>query len=322
MKQPFEGEVFSDMPDTWPHNWEQDEFFSPEGFALLRSANKNPFSLVVHDDYICYEYPLKLNIFSFRKHNLAVPVTIIGLPVSVDKPGFRGDFNSLVADYKRRKGIFVLLNLEDEPTKKLLPSGQTLGTCMFTRRFEYLSDYLRSLRSSYRRRLKKALKKGDGLKWRRVWGEHFTKEMYVLYLAVLEHSPYPLETLTIDFFRKSPGEIYCLFEGEKPLAFVQVLMTGTTLNFVFGGMDYQKRDEYDLYYNMLLKIIQLGIEKNAVQIDFGQTAEASKMRVGCKVKPLFFAVVTNSKLANFALKLLVPLFSYRPKYENCCPFLQ
>lgn len=312
MKQTFEGVVHPGGPQEWPGGWPQDRFFSPDALELLRVGNPGPFSLVAHPDYLCYEYPIKLDILSFSKFRLRLPVRVVGLPVSVGQPGYRGSLQALVNDYKRRLGLFVVLNMPKPPQDAALPCGQTLGTCVFAGGFGSMEEYMAALRSPYRRRLRRALQKTAGLTWRQVPGSGYTAGMHKLYLQVLGKSDFPLEQLTEDFFRHAPGQLYALYENDSPLAFVLLHRQGQRMEFVFGGMDYSRRDEYDLYYNMLLKILQESFAAGCVHIDFGQTAEHSKMRVGCEIEPRYMAVFCRFGWVNALLRKLVPLFAYHP----------
>lgn len=329
MKQRFEGKIYPGGPATWPEQWTaiQDEFFSPEAVELFRQGREGAFSLVTHRDYICYEYPLRINLLSFSRWKLEAPLTVIGLPLSVDREGYRGDLPALVADYRRRKGLFLLLNLEAPCEIAGTATGETLANCVLERRFTSFEEYLSALRSPYRRRLRKAMARGESLAWRQISGEEFTEEMYGLYRQVLERSDFPLETLTPAFFRGAPGTLHCLFRGERPLAFVLLrkeegeIAGEETLSFVFGGMEYTERDEYDLYYNMLLKIVREGIAAGVPVTEFGQTAEHAKMRVGCVAKPRYMTVFSRNKMLNWLLKKLIPLFCYRPLTEEFRPFL-
>ena len=91
------------------------------------------------------------------------------------------------------------------------------------------------------------------------------------------------------------------------LAFVMYLVDGDCLNFIFGGMDYASRDEYDLYYNMLLHLVELGIMEGVKSINFGQTAESTKCRIGCALDERFMVALSGNPLIMFLLKKLAPL---------------
>lgn len=79
------------------------------------------------------------------------------------------------------------------------------------------------------------------------------------------------------------------------------------LSFIFGGMDYEHRNKYDLYYNMLLHLVKIGIKNNVERINFGQTAEATKCRIGCILEERYMLAFASSKLLTRLLCFIAPL---------------
>lgn len=135
------------------------------------------------------------------------------MPFSIDEPGFSGDLNALMDDYRKRKGFFILLNLKSiDSIDKRHPKGNTLWTCVFENKFKSFEDYVLKLRSNYRRRIRIAQKKGKSLIIRKINSKDFDDELHGLYLNVLGNSKYPLETLEKGFFKPSTA-IYMFLSG-------------------------------------------------------------------------------------------------------------
>jgi ubiquinone biosynthesis protein Coq4 len=154
------------------------------------------------------------------------------------------------------------------------------------------------------------------LQIKKIEPKNFDERHYALYLNVLRRSKYPLETLGIDFFKNFDAEIYEFYLNDNnPIAFVQIKQIEDILYFVFGGMDYSSRDELDLYYNMLLYILQIGLERGVRLIDFGQTAESAKMRLGCKLSKKFMYARSSNGILNFGLKVFAGMLVYNDKFE-------
>jgi len=63
---------------------------------------------------------------------------------------------------------------------------------------------------------------------------------------------------------------------------------------------------------MLLKIVETGIDKKIGVIEFGQTAEESKLKIGCVEVPRFLYVHHSNPVLNWVIQALLPLFSYKP----------
>jgi hypothetical protein len=254
---------------------------------------------------------MKMNILTFSKLKLNVTMNIIALPVSVSSHGYTGDLQALISDYKKRRGLFLVLNIPEEPGNTGTASGETLGSCVFENRFDSFDEYMSQMKSDYRRRLNIALDKGKGLRWEQVDMSDYTDEMHKLYLNVFQKTKYQLECHTAGFFRMFPGEIYCLYKNRTPLGFVLLREENRVLSFIFGGMDYDKRDEYDLYMNMLFFIVRECIRRKCQTADLGQTAEDSKLRVGAVYSRRYLSVFSGNRAISALLKCLVGAFAYK-----------
>lgn len=256
-------------------------------------------------------YSLKLNIFNFTKFlPIHIKTKIIGLPISLCEKGYWGDTNTLRNLINSKRGLKIVLNAE----KDLGTSGQTLSTFIFYNNFKDFNHYLNSLRCSYRRRIKKALKHREKFNIKKIDNIDFTEMHYKSYLSIMNRTENPLEILPIEFFKNYDCELYEFvdLESERILGFIQTKQVEDCLYFFFGGFNKKDNEEYDIYYNMLLKIVELGIEKAAKTINFGQTAEESKLKIGCVEVPKYLYIHHSNFLINKILKILTPLFSYKP----------
>lgn len=154
-------------------------------------------------------------------------------------------------------------------------------------------------------------------------------DIYPLYLQTYEKSDYKLECLEQEFFDQVDGEKLVFLRGETPVGFVLLKVNGTELIFMFCGMEYhyhslsdnntgdkeqderqdkrqEKEQEFDcnadLYYYMLLQIVDYAIAHHCQTIDFGQTSEKTKLKFGAVLeKKYFYAHHTNPFLNLVAL---------------------
>jgi len=316
MKKLFRGKRLNSIPDSWDILTSDNVWINSK---LLKSAemNEKPFSIITHQKYCCCEYTQSLNLFSFGKLKLKIPFTVIAPPISVDKCGYSGDIDELIEDFKTRKGLFLILNIS--PAQKLPKSaivGLTLSSAIFLNKYKTFTEYMNSLRSNYRRRLKIAMQKGKPLDWVEIANTDFDEKLYKLYFDVLKKSKYPLETLSMEFFKSIEGQIHVLIEKNEPVAFILIKPANDSMHFLIGGMSYEKRDRYDLYYNMLLKILQVGIENNAKIINFGQTAESSKCRIGCQLEDRYMAFFSGNSVINLLARITKRFLEYTPPAEK------
>nr|WP_312579862.1 hypothetical protein [Sedimentibacter sp.] len=288
--------------------------FSEELVHLLKILEKvNPCSQQYEliDNTVIISYYLKINLFNFANlFPLNVKVQVIGLPVSVSEKGYFGEQHIVQKAIGRRKGLKILLNGNSEFEN----GGRTLSTFVFENKFTSFDRYIDSLRSPYRRRIKKALSHRNEIDIRKFDNVNFNKNHYELYLSIMKRTDNPLETLPIEFFINYDAELYEFMDAKTKeiIGFVQIKEIKNKLLFLFGGFRKEDNSKYDTYYNMLTKIIEIGIEKKVECIEFGQTAEECKMKIGCKEIPKYMYVHHSNPVLNRIIQLLVPMFSYRP----------
>lgn len=312
--------------------------------ANLRYLNESILKNIDHkveiihrEKYTYCSYKLPLNLFTFGKFYLNLPFTVIAPPISIDDVGFSGDISALITDLKKSKSsfslfpkIFIFLNLREEQkvaaikSEEIFGIGHTLSSCIFTNqnpltdvKFESINEYKSCLRSSYKRRIQKAEKRGEDLCIQKIDNINFNEELYELYLQVLQQNmKYKLETLPISFFKHSLCDIYVWKKEGNYLSFVMISENENTTHFVFGGLNYQLRDTYDLYYNMLLFILKKGLGNQSEQINFGQTAEETKCRLGCISIKRYMLCFSTSPFLTLLIKKIHPILAYKPLNLN------
>lgn len=265
------------------------------------------------EDSLIISYDLKMNLFNFKKLlPLNIKAQIIGLPISISQKGYYGNLDSVIDIVNKRKGLKIILNADGE----IIKNARTLSTFIFENNFDTFDDYLNKLRSSYRRRINKALSYRSDFLIRKIQNSDFNKAHYELYLSIMERTDNPLEILSIEFFQNYEAEMYEFMDKtQNVLGFIQLKEFEDRLCFLFGGFNKEDVKKYDIYYNMLLKIVEIGIEKRVKTIEFGQTAEESKLKIGCKEVYKYLYVHHSNPILNFIIQKLLPLMSYRP-YER------
>lgn len=309
----------ADLPDIWDEIARENIFLRKE--ILIKLEKVNPCNQLYHlnsqEKVALVSYKLKLNLFTFTKYlSLTIPTNIVGLPMSVSKSGYaihdQNSRNSLSEYISSLKGFYLVLNANDGLK---LAKGNTLPTCKLDIRWESFDQYLSSMRSHYRYRLKKAANRFHDIKVEELEDNSlFDEDMYELYLNVYRRSDEKLEKLDISFFKTFPAKIIKFsFEG-KVVAFVQLVENGKELFFLLGGFQHSLNQKYDLYINMLLQIIDYGLKRDFKQIDFGQTTEKTKLKLGALQESKYLYVHHSNPLINALLAKLVGKFSYR-RYE-------
>jgi hypothetical protein len=275
--------------------------------SLLERVNPCKQDYHIEKGTFIVSYRLRMDLLNLcGRLSLRINTNVVGLPISVADPGYLGSEDQVEGFLGKQRGLWVVLNGK----RPFSVPAKTLSTFVFINHFASFSEYLHSLRSPYRRRIKRALDKGKDLRVQKV---DFTEDHHRLYMDVMGRSDHPLEILPPEFFRDYHGDIYEFRSKEgRLLAFVQTKKHDDRLRFLFCGFRREDVEEFDLYYNMLLWIVRLGIEEGVLEIDFGQTSEESKLKIGCQERERFLYIYHHNPVLRWILRRLLPLFSYRP----------
>lgn len=291
--------------------------FNAEFINLLKEENpfKQEYYLAMHKEDFAFFilYKMKLNILTFGSFNLNMKVNVIGMPCSISENGYWTNNESVFLEaVKMLKGPKIVLNVKNPVKARGITVGHTLPTCVFVNDFENIDEYVLSLRSHYRRRINKAIKNCKNIKIEQIIGE-CSERVYDLYLKTYEKSSYKLEKLNAGFFDKIDAEKIIFSENGEELGFVLLKKHEDTLYFMLCGMNYEINTA-DLYYFMLYKIIAYAIENKCKLIDFGQTSEETKLKMGAVLSSRYF-------YAHHSNKALNRLIGYGRKFLEYCPQL-
>ncbi|MBN2011346.1 GNAT family N-acetyltransferase [candidate division KSB1 bacterium] len=312
-----------DLPDEWDraakHNFlkrtslQAIERANPCGQLYYISQSSTSCSVAV-------SYQHRLDILAYGPGSLRLPVTIIGIPCSVGFAGYWFEAETgqaILAQLRTSRGALLILNSHEVTSLDGFAFGTTLPSCKLHVRWTSLDEYLNTMRSHYRYRWNKALEKARDLAVRRLdASEQFNEIHYSLYHNVYQRSAFKLERLPIDFFKTFPAVIDVFEINEIPVAFVQTTHFEDELIFMFGGLEYRLNLQYDLYLNMLLHIVRLGIEAGCNSIDLGQTAEGIKHKLGCFYAGKTLHATHSNLIANFLVQKFISVLSYRAPEFN------
>ncbi|MDT8390453.1 MAG: hypothetical protein RRC34_08105 [Lentisphaeria bacterium] len=247
------------LPDCWDRSAGDNLFLKQASLAVLEKVN--PCGQRYHwdggedDCSVAVTYQHRLNILTFGKGSLALPVTIVGIPCSVSQSGCRFAEHSrdrLIQYLRDLPGSKIVLNT----ACKSLPgfaNGKTLPTCRMILAWNSFDEYLDSLRSHYRHRIRKALSSWEDVQSIQIANHAFGDDLYSLYENVHRRSRYKLEKLPPAFFHEFPSEITVFVHRGRPIAFVQTTSHNNELNFLFAGMDYTESHQLDTYMNVLVQ---------------------------------------------------------------------
>lgn len=305
--------------DVWPYVRCELPYLYTEKMLTL-CAEENPLRQEYYyiergADYAFFIlYHNHLNIFTLGKKELFMNVKTVGFPCSLSDSGYVTNNLSFMIDYIRTmKGGKLILNVTNPVRVKGVVLGETLPTCVLTLEKGTLEEYVKSLRSNYRRRIALAKKRCADIEMKQITDD--SVDIHRLYLNTYEKSEYKLERLEKGFFDRVDADKLVFFRNNKPVGFVLLKKNGDRLTFMLCGMDYAK-PTVDLYYYMLFHIVAFAYENDCRVIDLGQTSEHTKLRFGAELDKRYFYAVHSNFFLNLFARLTKPLLEYRYSFPD------
>ncbi|CAK8724083.1 Acetyltransferase (GNAT) domain-containing protein [Candidatus Electrothrix aarhusensis] len=312
-----------DLPTSWDKACKGNPFLCKASLRLLEQVNPTGqrYYLLENEDraslFMTYQH--RLDILTYGRGNLRLPVTILGIPCSVSWPGVQiqeQDMEPFRQALQKIPGALLILNGKESPLplSPICAKGLTLPNCELDIRGLDFSAYLGRMRSHYRYKLRASLKRFQGVTTSVLKNNsEFDNRLYQLYEQVYERSDFKLEKLDISFFQQFPATISVFSVGDKLLGFTQTMFSNQGDQeqiFLFGGLDYNLNEQFHTYINMLLHVIRSGMEQGAERVNLGQTAEDVKTRLGCTLHRRFLYARHSNSLVHFFIHRGISLLSY------------
>lgn len=172
-------------------------------------------------------------------------------------------------------------------------------------------DYLNAFSTKYRTRAKTAKKKITGVEKSEMDIQdiiNLRKEMDILYQNVAENAPFNTFFLTENHFesmKESLGEnfkVFGYFLNQKLIGFYTLIVNRKDIDTYFLGYDKGLQKEKQIYLNMLLDMVEFGIDKKFNRIIFGRTALEIKSTIGAQPVEIFGLIKHNNSLINLFMK--------------------
>ncbi|SOS76025.1 GNAT family N-acetyltransferase [Tenacibaculum piscium] len=177
-----------------------------------------------------------------------------------------------------------------------------------------LDDYLADLKTKFRVKARKALKRSAVLKTEDITTERVTElfsEMTFLYQNVANKASFNFSDFnlqTYQMLKDNLGDAYFLkayWLEDKLVGFLSGINNNGSLDAHFVGIDYDYNKEYAIYQRMLYDYISLGIKEQVTRINFGRTASEIKSSVGAVPQDLTIYLRHKKTITNCILKLFL-----------------
>ena len=188
------------------------------------------------------------------------------------------------------------------------------------------ADYLAAVKSKYRVKFKKIKKKGKDLVFREINAdevEQYNAAMYKMYRNTADRATFNLFTLNDQYFArlkqvfKENLNLTGVFLEDKLVAFFTLVKNEEIADAHFLGYNVQLNSKYQLYFNILLRLVEQAIESKSRYLNLSRTALEIKSSVGAQPYDLTIHIKYHNKLVNqwvpFILKKFVPEDDWLPR---------
>lgn len=190
-------------------------------------------------------------------------------------------------------------------------------------------DYLASFSKKYRNRAKSARRKFENLEKRELQlgdVQYLETEMHQLYQNVAENAPFNTFFLTKDHFSSSKEilgqnfKIFGYFSENKLAGFFTFILNHHKMDTYFLGYDKILQKPKQLYLNMLLDMVEFGIENKLDEIVFGRTALEIKSTIGAEPVEIFGLITHTNFFINKMMPRIFPFIEPKVEWLQRKPF--
>lgn len=190
-------------------------------------------------------------------------------------------------------------------------------------------DYLGAMKAKSRTRIKKAIKKSQGLTFRTLnlnEIEQYKKEIYQLYKSTSDNASFNLfllhENYFLNFAKSFPStfQLHAVFKDDRLIAFYTTIEEEAILDAHFLGYNRDENHEHQLYLNILLKLVHkaLYIKKN--QLCLSRTAMEIKSSIGAQGHDMNIYLRSKSPIINRSLKRILNTVAPKEEWVPRNPF--
>jgi len=180
-----------------------------------------------------------------------------------------------------------------------------------------LDDYTALFSKKYRNRAKSIFKSFEGIESRFFDLDEIIqheKVLYRLYEEIFAHAKFKLIKLTEDYFSKVKAlfkerfKVIVFLLDQEIVAFASIfLMPDHSVEAHYIGFSYALNHRYNLYQNLLYKIINEAIVNQRSTVNLGRTAAEIKTTVGAKAEDLNCYIKPQNAISRIIQKPFIGL---------------
>ena len=195
--------------------------------------------------------------------------------------------------------------------------------------WENFDGYLQAMSSKYRKNIRRGMKKSKELKKHELnldQIESFETRIFELYQCVKDNASFNLFELNPKYFyslKKQMGDDFKLFgyfHNEELVSFYTLVNNYGTLDAHFLGYEIELNKSFMLYFNMLLDMVNHGIENGYDHVEFARTAMEIKSSVGAEPKDMMVYIRYENKILNPLVGKVTALINPKIEWTQRHPF--
>jgi predicted N-acyltransferase len=193
--------------------------------------------------------------------------------------------------------------------------------------WDSFDDYIGSLRSNYRYKIKKNMKKSADEKIEIEVLDNFSEHAEVLcrlWVNVYERAKeYKREILTPNYFKslsrylENKALVITVKKDGEIVGFSLVLLDDLTLRYIYSGLTYEYNKDFSVYFNMLYEMLKFAIDTKKRKFEMGITTYIPKLDIGARIEPFYVYLRHRNSILNFiipkAFDLFTPNNTYKPR---------
>lgn len=190
-------------------------------------------------------------------------------------------------------------------------------------------DYLASMRSKYRVRVRRARKKADGLERRLLTLEEihaYADDISRLYRNVADQAGFNLFILPKNYFyslQKHLGDkmkLVAYFQNDRMVGYYTNILGNGELDAHFLGYDPACNSECQLYLNMLYDLVDDAITAKAHRLVLSRTAMEIKSSIGAEAHDMFLYLKSTNSILNKGVAKSLSYFKPDTSWVPRSPF--
>ncbi len=277
------------------------------------------------------------NFLKLRMLECGTPITLNSPPIVSNKkvPAFdiiKTLDKLLMKAAKENNNIIIVIRDFEPKTKPMQSNLSELGYCFVDGLpntyidivWKNSKDYISSMKSYYRSKLLRHLRKVEGQKLRYELVEDFADMAEVLcaqWLVVHNSADeFQREVLTPEFYRDLSikmgdcSKVLLFYKQELLVGHALLLIDGDLLRWLYFGRNESTNDSLYIYAGH--KVIETAINLGAKQLELGLTTYSIKQDIGATVTSIKLAIKSKYFIINPFIKKIYQLINNTPVINN------